>query len=92
VLAAGQGGLSSLELKGAVNDLMQALARTGAHVHIPRHDQEYAVEVGLRVLLMRRMVLLQDGLYRANPGERALLAYYANAIGHLAAGSQARQG
>jgi glycerol-3-phosphate O-acyltransferase len=92
VLAAGQGGLSSLELKGAVNDLMQALARTGAHVHIPRHDQEYAVEVGLRVLLMRRMVLLQDGLYRANPEERALLAYYANAIGHLAAGSQARQG
>jgi glycerol-3-phosphate O-acyltransferase len=92
VLAAGQGGLSSLELKGAVNDLMQALARTGAHVHIPRHDQEYAVEVGLRVLLMRRMVLLQDGLYRANPEERALLAYYANAIGHLAAGSQARRG
>ena len=92
VLAAGQGGLSSLELKGAVYDLMQALARTGAHVHIPRHDQEYAVEVGLRVLLMRRMVLLQDGLYRANPEERALLAYYANAIAHLAAGSQARQG
>ena len=85
VLAAGVGGLSSLELKGAVYDLMQDLARAGAHVHIPRHDQEYAVEVGLRMLLLRRMVLLEDGVYRANPEERALLAYYANAIAHLEA-------
>jgi glycerol-3-phosphate O-acyltransferase len=85
VLAAGEGGLSSLELKGAVYDLMQDLGRAGAHVHIPRHDQEYAVEVGLRTLLLRRMVLLEDGVYRANPEERALLAYYANAIAHLGA-------
>jgi glycerol-3-phosphate O-acyltransferase len=92
VLAAGEGGLSSLELKGAVYDLMQDLARAGAHVHIPRHDQEYAVEVGLRMLLLRRLVLLQDGVYRPNPEERALLAYYANAIAHLgrsAGGSEA---
>jgi len=85
VLAAGTHGLSSLELKGAVHDLMQCLGRAGAHVHIPRHDQEYAVEVGLRMLLLRRMVLIEDGVYRANPGERALLAYYANAIAHLVA-------
>jgi glycerol-3-phosphate O-acyltransferase len=86
VLAAGERGLSSLELKGAVYDLIQDLARTGAHVHIPRHDQEYAVEVGLRMLLLRRMVLEEAGVYRANPKERALLAYYANAIAHLGAG------
>jgi glycerol-3-phosphate O-acyltransferase len=87
VLAAGAHGLSSLELKGAVHDLMQSLARAGAHVHIPRHDQEYAVEVGLRMLLLRRMVLLEGGVYRANPEESALLAYYANAIAHLVARS-----
>ena len=87
VLAAGAHGLSSLELKGAVHDLMQSLGRVGAHVHIPRHDREYAVEVGLRMLLLRRMVLLEDGVYRANPEERALLAYYANAVAHLVAGS-----
>jgi glycerol-3-phosphate O-acyltransferase len=83
VLAAGETGLSSLELKGAVYDLMQDLARAGAHVHIPRHDQEYAVEVGLRMLLLRRMVLEEAGVCRASPKERALLAYYANAIAHL---------
>ena len=92
VLSAGEGGLSSLELKGAVYDLMQALARAGAHVYIPRSDQEYAMEVGLRALLLRRMVLLEDGLYRANPEERALLAYYANAIAHLRADAGATPG
>jgi glycerol-3-phosphate O-acyltransferase len=87
VLAGGAAGVSSLELKGAVHALMQRLRHAGAHVHIPRQDQEYAVDVGLRMLLLRRMVVLEGGLYRANPAERALLAYYANAIAHLEAGA-----
>jgi glycerol-3-phosphate O-acyltransferase len=84
ILHAGERGLSGFELKGAVFDLIQDLSAAGAHVHIPRRDQEYAVEVGLRMLMLRRLVEQQDGVYRANPAERALLAYYANAIAHLA--------
>lgn len=83
MLASGERGLSSLELKGAVFDLMQRLKAQGAHVHIPRQDQEYAVEVGLRMLTMRHLVELADGVYRANPKETAVLAFYANAIAHL---------
>jgi glycerol-3-phosphate O-acyltransferase len=83
VLAGGGQGLSSLELKGAVYDLMQRLKLAGAHVHIPRQDQEYAVDVGLRMLVLRRMVVLDSGVYRANPDEHALLTYYGNAIAHL---------
>jgi glycerol-3-phosphate O-acyltransferase len=83
ILGAGEQGLSSLELKGSVFELMRRLQASGAHVHIPRHDQEYAVEVGLRMLLMRHLVEVQDGTYRANPKETALLAFYANAIVHL---------
>ncbi len=90
ILAGGERGLSSLELKGAVFDLMQRLRANGAHVHIPRQDQEYAVEVGLRMLMLRHLVEEQDGVYRANPNEAVLLAYYANAIAHLAAGPAAR--
>ena len=30
-------------------------SRRGAHVHIPRADQEYAVDVGLRMLLLRHL-------------------------------------
>jgi hypothetical protein len=53
ILHGGERGLSSLEIKGAVFELMETLKGEGAHVHIPRQDQEYAVEVGLRMLLMR---------------------------------------
>jgi len=87
VLAAGERGLSSLEIKGAVYDLMQRVRAAGGHVHIPRQDEEYAVEVGLRMLTLRRLVELEGGVYRPNPKETALLAYYANAIAHLAAPS-----
>ena len=83
ILAGGERGLSGLEIKGAVFELMETLKAQGAHVHIPRQDQEYAVEVGLRMLLMRHLVLLQDGVYRPNAKETALLRYYANAIAHL---------
>jgi glycerol-3-phosphate O-acyltransferase len=83
VLQGGDRGLSSFELKGEVFELMQRLAASGAHVHIPRSDQEYAVEVGLRMLMLRHLVELNDGVYRPNPKEHALLAYYANAIAHL---------
>jgi len=85
ILSGGDRGLSGLEVKGAVFELMETLKGEGAHVHIPRQDQEYAVEVGLRMLLMRHLVLLQDGVYRANPQEQALLRFYANAIAHLVA-------
>ena len=75
--------LSALELKAEVAELMARLAARGAHIHIPRADQDYAVEVGLRMLLLRHFVLEENGLYRANPEEEILLRYYANSIVHL---------
>ncbi|HEB71515.1 MAG TPA: glycerol-3-phosphate acyltransferase [Nitrospirae bacterium] len=75
--------LSELELKAEVYGLMLKLDSAGAHIHIPREDQEYAVTVGLRMLKLRRFVLEKEGLYAVNPDERVLLEYYANAIGHL---------
>jgi len=35
------------------------------------------------MLMLRHLVELNDGVYRPNPREHALLAYYANAIAHL---------
>jgi glycerol-3-phosphate O-acyltransferase len=64
---------------------MRRLKDAGAHVHIPRHDQEYAVEVGLRMLLLRHLVTAQSGVFRPNSKETVLLAFYANAIQHLLA-------
>jgi glycerol-3-phosphate O-acyltransferase len=78
--AAADEGLTAFELKGRVHELTQRLERQGAYIHIPRNDREYAVEVGLRMLLLRGLIVCEGGRYRANPEETRLLAYYANAI------------
>lgn len=76
--------IGELELKSAIFALMTELEGQGAHVHIPRADRDYAVGAGLRMLVLRHMVEEKEGgLYRANPGERLLLSYYANSIQHL---------
>ncbi len=62
---------------------MQDVESAGAHVYVPRGDRDYAIDVGLRMLTLRHLVLEEEGLLRANPGELRVLAYYANSIGHL---------
>ncbi len=74
---------SELELKAAVFALMRELAQRGAHVYVPRGDQDYAIAVGLRMLTLRRLVDASGGTYRARAKERPLLTYYANSIAHL---------
>jgi glycerol-3-phosphate O-acyltransferase len=83
LLEAGDTALSALDLKGRVVDLMSRLTARGAHIHVPRADQDYAVEVGLRMLRLRRLVDETDRLYRVDPANAVLLRYYANSIAHL---------
>src|SRR5712671_3282739 len=75
-------GFSELELKAEVGKVLQRLEARGAHVYVPRRDLDYALTVGLRMLRLRRLVQERDGIYRAHPAERPLLAYYANSIAH----------
>lgn len=75
--------LSELEIKGEVFELSRQLEAHGAHVYVPRGDQDYAITVGLRMLTLRRLVVVRDGLYRVEPDEVPLLRYYANSIRHL---------
>jgi glycerol-3-phosphate O-acyltransferase len=74
---------SELELKAAVLALMRDLEARGAHVYVPRGDQDYAIAVGLRMLTLRRLVEEEGGIYRVRPEELPLLGYYANSIAHL---------
>ncbi len=74
---------SELELKGEVLRLMKELEGRGAHVYVPRGDQDYAITVGLRMLTLRRLVDTADGLFRARPEEIPLLSYYSRSIAHL---------
>jgi glycerol-3-phosphate O-acyltransferase len=74
---------SELELKAEVYRLMEELESRGAHVYVPRGDQDYAIDVGLRMLTLRHLVADTDGLFTAVPQELPLLTYYANSIAHL---------
>ncbi len=77
------GPLTLFELKARVSALIDTLEGSGAYVHIPRADRDYAIDVGLRMLTLRHLVTEEEGSYRANAQELLLLRYYANAIAHL---------
>ncbi len=85
----GQPPLSPLELKAAAWRRQASLAAAGATVYVPRRDQDYAIEAGLRMLTLRHLVEEREGLFAANPAELPLLSYYANSIAHFAAGTGA---
>lgn len=82
--------MSDLELKAEVQELADSLEEAGARVYVPRQDREYAIEVGLRMLILRRIVNRdEEGLLLARPEEAHILEYYANSIAHLMGTSEA---
>ncbi|MEX2582667.1 MAG: 1-acyl-sn-glycerol-3-phosphate acyltransferase [Gemmatimonadota bacterium] len=74
---------SLLELKSRVYEMMQRFEASGAHVYLPRRDADYSIDVGLRMLVLRRLIEERDGLFQPAMGELPLLGYYANSIEHL---------
>lgn len=77
--------MSELDLKIRVAELIDVLKARGAHVYIPRANMDYAVNVGLRMLTLRHILIKDevDGYYSANPDELQLLDFYAASIAHL---------
>ncbi|GKY88068.1 1-acyl-sn-glycerol-3-phosphate acyltransferase [Sinisalibacter aestuarii] len=78
-----QDGRTHAEIADRFAALVADMEAHGAHIHMPRGDLDYAVEVGLRLLELRRIISGDDGQYRINPPDRALLTFYANSIAHL---------
>ena len=60
---------SLLELKAAAGALVAELQAGGAHLYVPRGDWDYAIDAGLRMLVLRHLVEESDGVYRANAAE-----------------------
>ncbi|MBE1283280.1 MAG: glycerol-3-phosphate acyltransferase [Rhodobacteraceae bacterium] len=75
------GALSRTALMVRMEALIQKIPN--AIVHLPRHDREYAVEVGLRHMLERGILSETAGNYAPNEAYRDVLQYYANSIVHL---------
>jgi glycerol-3-phosphate O-acyltransferase len=75
--------LASIELKTEVERIVERLERAGTRVYVPRRDLDYALDAGLRMLLMRHLVEEKEGAYVVCEKELPLLRYYANSIAHL---------
>jgi glycerol-3-phosphate O-acyltransferase len=74
---------SDFEIAARVQELLQGLEKSGAHIYIPRSDWTYAIQVGLRMLILRRIVIKEDELFRVIPEEIKIIRFYANSIHHL---------
>jgi glycerol-3-phosphate O-acyltransferase len=83
LLGFGDTAVSDNALVARVSLLVEELVSLAAHVYVPRRDPDYFVRVGLRMLLLRRLVISQDGSYRIAPQQRPVLQYYANSIAHF---------
>jgi len=75
--------INELALKSEVFTLLQKLEQAGYRAYIPRSDRDYAVTVGVRMLTLRHILTDNNGDFKVNLKELALLEYYANSIKHL---------
>jgi len=68
------------DLTVAVAERIEALSAIGVHVHLPRGDVAYEVEVGLRMLTLRRVAHDDGDLVRVDESEMPFLRYYAASV------------
>lgn len=83
VMLAADEPMDAAQVAAAVTALAQQMQASGAHVHVPRGSLDYAAEIGLKILAMRRMVLEKDGKFSANKSEQDALEFYAASIAHF---------
>lgn len=83
------GPISHEGLRASVKTLIAQLDH--AHVHLPRDNVDYTVEVGLRMLRKRGFVTDSATGIALVEDERAMVEFYAASIAHLFRGCSARQ-
>jgi glycerol-3-phosphate O-acyltransferase len=82
VIQQARGPLGEEELFSRALEEMSRLERGGALVYEPRGDRRYAARVGLRGLLLRRLVVEEGGKLRVAEGQERVVAYYAASLEH----------
>lgn len=70
-------------LLGRMDDLRDELVELNARVVRADRDSADTLDLALRMLEMRHVILVQDGGYLVLPRGRELVSYYANSIAHL---------
>lgn len=75
--------VSREEARAAAFRVLEQLEARRGGPDIPRSDRDEAVELGLRLLIQRRMATVEEGRLRIVESRRAFVDYYANSIAHL---------
>ncbi|NKB26948.1 MAG: glycerol-3-phosphate acyltransferase [Rhodobacteraceae bacterium] len=77
------GPISKTALTARVDELLGRLRTAGAHMQLPGKDASAAVDAGLKVLTLRKIVSESGaGLLTVVPDEAPLLDFYAASISH----------
>ena len=71
------------QLRDHLLEVCAAAQERGLPLYLPRGSYQRAFDVGLRVLLLRRILLLEEGRLVLPAHKAPLLDYYAHGVGHL---------
>jgi glycerol-3-phosphate O-acyltransferase len=78
------GATTRAELESAIRTRIEAARGRAVTIHIPRDDQAYTIEAGLRALTERRFLETgPDGALTLTDEGRRVAAYYAASVAHL---------
>ena len=79
----GEEGITREDARAAAFEILETLAARPGEPDIPPEDWEPAVELGVQLLLQRRMVKAERERLIILEPRRHFVNYYANSIGHL---------
>ena len=79
----GEEGITREDARTAAFEILETLAARPGEPDIPPEDWEPAVELGVQLLLQRRMVKAERERLTILEPRRHFVDYYANSIGHL---------
>jgi glycerol-3-phosphate O-acyltransferase len=71
------------QLRDHLVEVLAAAQDRGLPLYLPRGSYQRAFEVGLRVLLLRRILVVEAGHLVLRPHKAPLLDYYAHGVAHL---------
>jgi glycerol-3-phosphate O-acyltransferase len=79
----GEPAAGRAQLRDRMLEVLGHAQERGLPLYLPRGSYQRAFDVGLRVLLLRRILVLEEGHLVLRPHKGALLDYYANGVAHL---------
>ncbi|GLH73781.1 glycerol-3-phosphate 1-O-acyltransferase [Geothrix limicola] len=79
------------QLRDRMVEVLAAAQERGLPLYLPRGSYQRAFEVGLRVLLLRRILVLEEGHLILPAPKAPLLDYYAHGVAHLLDRAWARE-